>query len=72
MLSAFPNHNCISTIHTLSDIWLYNGKEIQEQVAPVSNNAATGSVIKNLHQKWIIYLGMAVLSTLCVLWHVGF
>ena len=30
MPSACPIHNCISTICTLSDISLYNGKEIQE------------------------------------------
>ena len=30
--SAYPTHNCIATICVLSDIWLYNGKEIQGQV----------------------------------------
>ena len=29
------------------DIWLYNEKEIHEQVAPVSNNAVTGSELNN-------------------------
>ena len=48
---ACPTRNCISTICALSDIWLYNGKEIQEQVAPVSNNAVTSSVLNNLTSK---------------------
>ena len=51
MPSACPTHNCISTICTLSDIWLYSGKEIQEQVAPVSNNAVTGLVLNNFTLK---------------------
>ena len=49
--STCPTHNCISTICALSDIWLYNGKEIQEQVALVSNNAVTGSVLNNFTSK---------------------
>ena len=61
VLSACPTHNCISTICALSDMWLYNGKEIQEQVAPVLNNAVTGSVLNNLYQKQLNCLGLAVL-----------
>ena len=43
--STCPTHNCISTICVLFDIWLYNGKEIHDQVAPALNNAVTGSVL---------------------------
>ena len=45
VLSACPTCNCISTICVLSDIWLYNGKEVHEQVALVPNNAVTSSVL---------------------------
>ena len=45
--SACPTYNCISTICILFDIWLYNGKEIHEQVAQVWDNADTGSVLNN-------------------------
>ena len=45
--SACPTHNCISTICLLFDIWMYNEKEIHEHVAPVLNNAVTGSVLSN-------------------------
>ena len=51
IMSACPTHYCISTICALSDILLYNGKEIQKQVAPVSNNAVTGSVLNNFTLK---------------------
>ena len=49
--SACPTHNCISTICVLFDICLHNGKEIQEQVVPVSNNAVTDSVLNNFSSK---------------------
>ena len=42
-----PTHNCISTMCVLFDIWLYNGKEIRQQVAPVLNKTITGSVLNN-------------------------
>ena len=45
--STCPTHNCISTICVLFDIWLYNEKEMHEQVAPVLNNAVTGTVLNN-------------------------
>ena len=51
MPSASPTHNCISTMCATSDIWLYNGKKIQEEVALVSNNAVTGSVQNNFTSK---------------------
>ena len=60
-----------SVLYLISDYIMET--EIQEQVAPVSNNAVTGSVLNNFTcHKWLIYLGMAVLLTLCVLWHIGF
>ena len=64
--SACPTHNCISTICVLSDIWLYDGKEIQEQVAPVSNNAVTGSVLNNFTSK-VANLpgGGCIVDTMC-------
>ena len=45
--STCSTHKSISTIYVLFDIWLYNGKEIHEQDAPVSNNAVTGLVLNN-------------------------
>ena len=43
----YSNATGNSTICVLSDIWLYNVKEIHEEVAPVLNNAVTGSVLNN-------------------------
>ena len=71
MPSACPTHICISTICTLSDIWLYNGIEMQEQVTPVSNNAVTGSVLNNFTLKVANLPGVGLLLTLCFFWHVG-
>ena len=49
--SACPTCNCIFTICALSDIWLHNEKEIHKQVALVSNNAVTGSVLNRFTSK---------------------
>ena len=47
VLSTCPTHNYISTICVLFDIWLYNEKEIYEQVSSVSNNVVNGSALNN-------------------------
>ena len=65
-----PTYNCISTICTLSDIWLYNGKEIQEQVSPVSNNAVTGSVLNSFTSKVANPPGVGcIIDTMCFVAH---
>ena len=65
-LSTYPTHTCISTICALSDIWLYNLKEIQEQVAPVSNNDLTGSVLNNDTLKVVYLPGIGcIIDTVC-------
>ena len=68
--SACPTHNCISTICALSDIWLYNGKEIQVQVAPVSNNAVTGLGLNNCKSKVANLPGVGcIIDTMCFVAH---
>ena len=54
----------------LSDIWLYIGKEIQEQVAPMSNNAVTSSVPNNLTSKVAILPGVScIINSMCFVAH---
>ena len=68
--STCLTHNCISTTCALSDIWLYHGKEIREQVVSVSNNVVTYSVLNNFTSQVANLPGVGcIVDTMCFVAH---